>query len=480
MPGNQKRMVPTYAKRLGTGGVGGWRPQTVAVVIPCHNYGRYLTAAIQSVLSQTRAADEILVVDDASTDDTAEVAAKFAGRGVRYLRVEHRHSQQTRRDGFLETTSDVLCFLDADDELPAEYLAEGLARMDSYRVGIVYSDLQRYGRVRTRTKFPEEFDRTLLLRENYLHSGSLVLREALLVTAALDYWSSDREVLQDWLIWRRITAAGWDAVKQPAAYLYRVHGASMIDRMNLEGVDYFARAGLAHETVTLFIPLSGRKKQWPKMARFLERQDWPHYKVRLVLCDTSHDGRFTDEVAHWIAGCDYADIRHFRMTVGGPGLADQPRQAVAEEVTLACARIYQRLARELTTDWAWIVEDDITPPDDACERLMRGFDANTASVSGVYRSRFANGWVCWQEGVRLLKGGKGVQPVAGNGFGCVVLRAEALQRSIFTATQEFQHAYEPAFYTRLQRETGMVAKVDWSVVCQHQGAEVRRRAVAKS
>ena len=52
--------------------------RSVAVVIVSHNYGRYLTDAIESVLGQTRPVDEIVVVDDSSDDDTNQVACTYA------------------------------------------------------------------------------------------------------------------------------------------------------------------------------------------------------------------------------------------------------------------------------------------------------------------------------------------------------------------------------------------------------------------
>lgn len=91
-------------------------PSSVAVVIVCHNYGRFLQEAIESVLSQTRQADEIVIVDDASDDETAAVARQYGDRS-RYVRIDARHVHSARAAGFLATTSEVICFLDADDRL---------------------------------------------------------------------------------------------------------------------------------------------------------------------------------------------------------------------------------------------------------------------------------------------------------------------------------------------------------------------------
>ncbi len=57
----------------------------VDAIITCHNYGRFLGEAIESVLAQSHANVDVVVVDDGSTDETRAVAARYAGRGVRYV-----------------------------------------------------------------------------------------------------------------------------------------------------------------------------------------------------------------------------------------------------------------------------------------------------------------------------------------------------------------------------------------------------------
>ena len=70
------------------------QPSDVAVIVPCHNYGRFLRECLESIVAQTTKPAHILVVDDASTDNTPEVAAEFAGRGVGYLRVDFRDASR--------------------------------------------------------------------------------------------------------------------------------------------------------------------------------------------------------------------------------------------------------------------------------------------------------------------------------------------------------------------------------------------------
>src|SRR5437667_12630279 len=90
------------------------RPPLVSVVIPCYNGERYLAEAIESVLAQRYEPLEIIVVDDGSTDRSAEVARHF-GDAVQYVCQPHAGAAAARNRGVGLATGDLIAFLDADD-----------------------------------------------------------------------------------------------------------------------------------------------------------------------------------------------------------------------------------------------------------------------------------------------------------------------------------------------------------------------------
>jgi glycosyltransferase involved in cell wall biosynthesis len=92
----------------------------VSAIIPVFNYERYLGEAIESVLGQTYSHFEVIVVDDGSTDKSAEVARSFAGRGVRYCQQANAGIGPARNKGVELARGDFLAFLDADDRWPEE------------------------------------------------------------------------------------------------------------------------------------------------------------------------------------------------------------------------------------------------------------------------------------------------------------------------------------------------------------------------
>ncbi|MBI1789613.1 MAG: glycosyltransferase [Acidobacteria bacterium] len=96
----------------------------VSVVIACYNQGRYLRDAIESALAQTHPNLEILVVDDGSTDETAQVARAFPRVG--YIRQDNRGLPAARNTGLRESAGRYLVFLDADDRLLPHAVQSGL------------------------------------------------------------------------------------------------------------------------------------------------------------------------------------------------------------------------------------------------------------------------------------------------------------------------------------------------------------------
>lgn len=88
----------------------------VSVVIPCYNRERYVRDAIQSSLDQGSSVDEIVVVDDGSTDRTVEAARSF-GTPVEVVEQENRGASAARNTGMRHATGELLVFLDSDDWL---------------------------------------------------------------------------------------------------------------------------------------------------------------------------------------------------------------------------------------------------------------------------------------------------------------------------------------------------------------------------
>jgi glycosyltransferase involved in cell wall biosynthesis len=454
---HDERLLPASLRR---------KPPRTAIVIPCHNYGRFLAEAVESVLAQQAPAAEVVIVDDASTDDTPTVAARYRSAGVRYLGVEHRDVFRTRAAGLAATKAEFVCFLDADDALPRDYLQAGQPLFADRRVAIVFSDAEFFGDRPGRSHFPE-WNPAQLERENFIHAGSIVRRAALNQTQAFEQ-PSPFPSHADWFVWRRLADAGWIGVKQPALYRYRKHGGSML--LTASKASYFERGTLGQGLVTIFTPLAGRTAAWERYRDWLEGQTWPRAQCALVLMDTSGDPQFAAMVRRDLAALDYPDVRYLAARVGDQGLADRPRREHANAVRAACARIYARLARELATPWVMVVEDDVVPPPGIIERLMRAMDKDTALAAAPYRSRYHDAFVCWNDTFQSYPGGVGVAEVGGAGFGCTLIRRAVLMGETFSSSPDESADFDIAFCARL-RNQGWKIKADWTQQPIHLGVE---------
>lgn len=461
-------------------------PLRVSVAILCHNYGRFLDDCIDSVAAQTQTLHEVFVVNDSSEDETADVCRR---RGIECLSVNHHDVHQTRKTAFDHATGDVLIFLDADDELTPDYVRAGCEHFDDSRVAIVYSDVEWFGNRKGRSHYPEAFDRDRLFRDNFIHAGSLVRRDALRLAGVFDVLDHKAPTHMDWTIWKRLARAGWTAAKQTAIYRYRQHGTNMLCASVV--ASYFDRADLATEPITLFVPLSGRAELWPRFAAQLEQLTWPRALLSLVLFDTSQSERFSRMVSSWISGHrftpqtdePFADVRHVCRSVGSAGVADAERRnnpTAVEHVRAAMARIYNWARGNITTNYALIMEDDIFPDTpNVIERLLCGFDEQTDSVAAPYASRYSADFVAWRLGthgrkpIPLTQRGNGLEAIGGNGFGCTMLRNSFLRSQMFSdephaASGGTSHDFDIAFYLQAG-QSGRLCKLDWSLHCDHVG-----------
>ena len=98
----------------------------ISALIPAYNAAAFLADALDSVFAQTHPVDEVIVLNDGSTDDTAAVAARYAGR-IRYAEQPHAGIRVGREWLVQEARGEWLAFLDADDIWYADKTARQLA-----------------------------------------------------------------------------------------------------------------------------------------------------------------------------------------------------------------------------------------------------------------------------------------------------------------------------------------------------------------
>lgn len=403
---------------------------------------KFLGNLLINVLTQRPAPAEIFITGETNRR-IRKIVNRFRSHGVRIV------------SSLLDVDHNFICLISPNTLLGPDWLSLAQQQLHHPEVGAVYSDHELI-QTGERTDYPEHVTANDLARSGIQAPTILVRREALV---AVNYQSEPLNVLL-----RKLARSGWELRKHPGI----IYAQS--DRKE----SYFQRKSLDQEPITLFIPLSGRKHLWPKLQHFLQQQTWPHHQTRLILCDTSGNTTFAKSIRSWCSVCEYPDVRYLQFRTTISGLADLPRDQQLVEVNEQMCRIYNLLRTELTTDYVWILEDDIIPPDDVLSRLLNSFDENVASVSAPYRSRFDGRYLVWSReragntGVhqlcRPLPDRPQVEEIRGSGFGCMVLRAEVLKQRPFRLPQG-ETCYDVRFFRELEPHWKRL--VDWTAACQH-------------
>ena len=200
----------------------------VAVVIPCFNLGEYLPEAVESVRVQTRPADEVIIVDDGSTDPaTRELLDRYAREGLTVLRTENRGASAARNHGITSCRAEYVLCLDSDDVLAPEFLEQTVAALNNAPDAAVATTHVEFFGDRDGVWETSGYGPTQLLAENCIASASLFRRVSWRDAGGY----ADLDGCQDWDLWLSMIERGWRWTCVPEVlYRYRVRNGSISDR----------------------------------------------------------------------------------------------------------------------------------------------------------------------------------------------------------------------------------------------------------
>jgi glycosyltransferase involved in cell wall biosynthesis len=183
----------------------------VSVIIPTYNRASLLERSIRSVLSQTFQNYEIIVVDDASVDNTDEVVSTFGDPRIRYLKHEtNRGGSAARNTGIKAAKGKFIAFQDSDDEWLPDKLEKQVKILvhSPPIVGVVYTGFWRIQGDRKEyipgpeIQVKEGNIYRELLRENFVTTQAVLVKKACL--AKVGQFDETLPRLQDWELFLRI------------------------------------------------------------------------------------------------------------------------------------------------------------------------------------------------------------------------------------------------------------------------------------
>jgi hypothetical protein len=203
----------------------------VTIAIPCFNAGRWIGAAVQSALDQTWAAKEVIVVDDGSTDHSLEELAKF-GEAIQLVSGAHRGGNAARNQALVQARGEWVQFLDADDYLEPEKIAQQFVEADGgAQADIIYSPVlvEEAG---TRAATPIQAERDIYsqwLSWEIPQTGGALWRRSTL--EAIGGWKEGQPCCQEHELYLRALQAGQRFVFAPTAHaVYRIWSDATVCR----------------------------------------------------------------------------------------------------------------------------------------------------------------------------------------------------------------------------------------------------------
>ena len=204
----------------------------ISVVIPAHNAAKYLCETLESVRAQTFRDYETIVVDDGSSDNTAELAERFSG--VRCLRQKNRGASAARNAGIGAARGTYIAFLDADDLWLPEKLEKQAKGLEANRAAWIYCDALVFDsatrrtvcRIGERIRLQEGEVLWPLLLRSFIPSATPVIKRNALIEAGLFDEAPERRIGEDWSLWLRIAERYPIALIDEPLALIRRHGES--------------------------------------------------------------------------------------------------------------------------------------------------------------------------------------------------------------------------------------------------------------
>jgi glycosyltransferase involved in cell wall biosynthesis len=216
----------------------------ISVIVPCHNYGKYVGEAIESIQHQTYESWELLVIDDGSSDDTQAVVQRYCQADARIT--YHYQAQQgvsaARNNGFSRAKGEYLQLLDADDLLAPQKFERQLALFEAHpTASLVYGDA--YSFTHQPGTHQREFAKFTLAKSSisgvgyalalhmaadniFLISSPLFKRAMLQVAPGFN-----QRILafEDWEFWSRAVLQGAEFIYAPeegTGFYVRAHGGN--------------------------------------------------------------------------------------------------------------------------------------------------------------------------------------------------------------------------------------------------------------
>jgi glycosyltransferase involved in cell wall biosynthesis len=195
-------------------------PRLVSVIVPCYNQAPYLAECLESVLAQTYANWECVILDDGSTDNSAEIANVFCKTDprFRYYSQLNQGAATARNEAIRLAAGTYILPLDGDDKIAPAYLELAvLAMTNNPRAKIVYCKANLFGAKKGTWKLPE-YSLSKILKQNVIFCTAMFRKAEFLKTSG--YNRNMKHGLEDWDFWLTMLESGGEVLRLPGVHFY--------------------------------------------------------------------------------------------------------------------------------------------------------------------------------------------------------------------------------------------------------------------
>ena len=217
---------------------------SVDVIVPCYRYGHFLRQCVESILTQSLKNVRVLIIDDASPDETAGVAAELVKQDCRVTSLRHGTNQghiYTYNEGIEWASSDYMLVLSADDYLLPGSLSRAVKLLDSHsHVGFVFGNVIELKSADTSGQLQDMVDEGVASIERILQglefiemsgADNIVKTPTAIVRTELQKrlggYRPELPHSGDMEMWLRLAAHGQVGIVEAYQAVYRRHSANM-------------------------------------------------------------------------------------------------------------------------------------------------------------------------------------------------------------------------------------------------------------
>ena len=255
----------------------------ISVIVPCYNQGEFLSETLDSVLLQTYTNWECIIINDGSSDNTAEIANIYCKKDPRFIYIYQENSGLciARNKGINACNGEFILPLDSDDKIAPQYLEYGIKEFENNpNLKIVYCRAELFGISKGEWLLPN-FSMERMLGRNCIFCSAIFKKEDFLRVGG--YNSNMKYGFEDWDFWLSILETDKDVFQiDKILFYYRIRKKSMVRSIDEKKCEYL-RKQIWENHKELYSKFFFNPKESFEYIEIRKQLDCPIFKIKSKL-----------------------------------------------------------------------------------------------------------------------------------------------------------------------------------------------------